>query len=120
MDVLNPIPQQDKNWAMFCHLSALSGLLLPIPFANIIAPLILWSMKKDQSSFVNDQGKEALNFQLSMSIIMIVCGLLFFLVLPLIALGLLAILNVVLVIIAGIKANEGVSYRYPFSFRFIY
>jgi uncharacterized Tic20 family protein len=114
---------QDKdarNWGMICHLAALSGYI--IPFGNVIGPLIVWAMKKDEYPFVDDQGKEALNFQLTMSIVGLVGILMIFtIIFAVIAIPLLAALCIfmlVMIIVASIKANEGVPYRYPLTIRF--
>jgi len=119
MEVISPLSYDEKKWAMFCHLSALSGLVLPIPFASIIAPLIIWSIKKEESGFIDDQGKEALNFQISMMIYMLCCIPLVFIVIGIPLLAGLAILNVILVIIASVKANSGENYRYPLAMKLI-
>ncbi len=109
---------------MWCHLSALSGLV--IPFGNIIGPLIIWQMKRIEYPSVDEHGKESLNFQLSVLIYlvggavlafigMLICiGWLLFPVLIALHFGAL-----ILAVIAGIKANDGVSYRYPFNLRLI-
>ena len=112
---------QDKNarnWGMFCHLSALL-FLIGIPFAHILAPLIIWMLKKDEHPFINEQGKEALNFQISMTIYLFISLILVLLVIGIVLLFAIAILDVVLVIIASINASEGKTYRYPLSIRFI-
>ena len=108
-----------KMWAMFCHLSALSGYL-GVPFGNILGPLIIWLIKKDDFAFVNDQGTESLNFQISITIYSIVAGLLvclgglgLFLLIP------LGIFGLVMVIIASISVNKGTAYRYPLCIRLI-
>lgn len=115
---------EERQWGMFAHLSALAGLI--IPFGNLIGPLVVWMMKRDTMPFVADQGKESLNFQITVSILctillilgvvlsIVFIGVLFF---PLVALIGLAAL--VLSVIGGIKANEGTAYRYPFSVRLI-
>src|SRR5687767_11747875 len=59
--------QQSRLWGMLCHLSALAGFVVPF-FGCIIGPLVVWLIKKDEFPFVNDQGKESLNFQISMTI----------------------------------------------------
>lgn len=107
-----------RTWGMLCHLTSLSALL-GIPMGNIIGPLVVWLIKKEEFPFVDDQGKESLNFQLSFLLYYIISGLLVFLLIGILLLPALAILNFVLVIIASIKANEGVFYRYPFTIRFI-
>ena len=68
--------KQERTWAMLCHLGAFAGLIFP--FANIFAPLVIWLIKKDESLFVEDQGKESLNFQISMTIYCVVAAILTF------------------------------------------
>jgi uncharacterized Tic20 family protein len=118
------IDQQNRTWAMLCHLSALAGLI--IPFGNIIGPLVVWLVKKDEMPIVNEYGKESLNFQISMSIYIIaagiVAGILSFIVVgvflfPLI--GLVGLVDLVLVVIASLQANKGIAYHYPFTLRLV-
>ena len=108
---------EERQWAMFTHLSALFGLV--IPFGSIIGPLVMWLVKKDTMPFVNDQGKEALNFNITMAIAAIVCWILIFILIGILLLPLLVIFWLVFVIIATIKANEGTVYRYPFALRLV-
>ncbi len=125
MNDINPAPvgaessvsADERLWGMIAHLSALAGFI--IPFGNIAGPLIVWMIKKDAMPFVDDQGKESLNFQITVTIAAIIAAVLIvfligFLLLP--AVGLAAL---VFTVIAGIKANEGVAYRYPFTLRLI-
>ena len=108
-----------KMWAMFCHLSALA-MFTSIPFANIIGPLIIWLIKKDDFAFVDDQGKEALNFQISLSIYSLVSAVtLCFPPLFIVIILALMITNLVFIIIASIAANNGQAYRYPLSLRLV-
>jgi hypothetical protein len=110
---------QDRTWGMICHLSALA-MFTCIPFANIIAPLIVWLVKGKESSFVQDQGKEAVNFQITMSIISLILVVLNFIVPRIGMLGFIVlIVNVVFIIIAGLQAKQGNAYRYPFAIRLI-
>lgn len=113
------INKDAKMWAMFCHLAGLA-LFTSIPFANIIGPLIIWLIKKDDYTFVNDQGKEALNFQISIAIYVLVSlvTLCFPPLFALIALALMVV-NVVFIIIASIESNKGTAYRYPLSLRLV-
>src|SRR5699024_9637063 len=67
-----PGPKDARNWAMWCHLSALSGLV--VPFGNVLAPLILWQMKRNEMPSVEEHGKESLNFQLSALIYLLAGG----------------------------------------------
>ena len=118
---VSPPPSSSSNdvkmWAMFCHLSALAGYL--IPFGNIIGPLVIWQMKKNEFPIVDDQGKEALNFQMSVAIAALVCFRLMFAVVGFFLLMAVGITNLVFIIIAGLRANQGEAYRYPFSLRLI-
>jgi uncharacterized Tic20 family protein len=110
--------KQANTWAMFCHLSALS-LFLGIPLGHIIAPLIIWLVKKDEFAFVDEQGKESLNFQISMTIYAAVAGLLCFALIGIPLLIIIGVADIVLVIIASVKANQGEKYQYPFTIRVI-
>lgn len=102
---------------MFCHFAAFLGLVFP--FGNLLGPLIVWQIKKELDPFVDEQGKEALNFQISVSLAAILCVLLMVVVIGFPLLALVSIGALVLTIIAGIKVNEGQPYRYPFSWRLL-
>jgi uncharacterized protein len=109
---------KDKQWAMASHLGALS-VYIGIPLGHIIIPLVIWLSKKQESPLVEDQAKESLNFQLTVSIF----GLIF-LVFSLILIGIpfliaTGLLHIVFTIIATIAVDKGKSYRYPINFRFI-
>ncbi|UCF00469.1 MAG: DUF4870 domain-containing protein [Planctomycetota bacterium] len=97
--------------AMLCHLLAI--------FTAFIGPLIIWLMKKDDDPFINDQGKEALNFQITVLIAMIASGLLSFVCIGFILMPLVWIVDLVFCIIASIKASGGQAYRYPLSIRLV-
>ncbi|HZS04450.1 MAG TPA: DUF4870 domain-containing protein [Blastocatellia bacterium] len=114
---MQPITQDERTFGMLAHLSALSGYI--IPFGNIIGPLVIWLIKKDQSRFVDDQGKESLNFQISVTIYAIIAGLSILVLVGILLLPAVALFGLIMTIIAGIKANEGVPYRYPLTIRFI-
>lgn len=108
-----------KQWSMFCHLAALAGYL-GIPFGNILGPLIIWLIKRDEFPLVNQNGKESINFQISMTIYALVCGPLVCLAgIGFILLAAVGIVNLVFVIIAAIKVNGGVDYKYPLCIRFL-
>ncbi len=106
-----------RNWAMMSHLSALSGYF--IPFGNILGPLIIWYTKKDTSVFIEEQAKEALNFQLTMTIAYIASALLIVVVIGIFLLIFLGVYGLVMMIIAAIKSSDGEDYRYPYTIRFI-
>lgn len=123
------IPAEERQWAMFAHLSALLGGLVTAGWAFSIGcflgPLIIWLMKRETMPFVADQAKEALNFNITLAAIMLVLllvgvltlGIGFLIAVPLMLLIGLAAL--VFIVMAAIKSNEGVAYRYPVSVRLI-
>jgi uncharacterized Tic20 family protein len=124
----NPPPNpesQARMWAMFCHLSALMACL-GVPFGNIIGPLIIWQIKKNEFPSVDAHGKAALNFQITVTLAIFVGAavavvLSFFcvgyLLIPLVAL--IGLAGMIFAIIAGIKANNGETYKYPCSLEFV-
>ncbi len=114
---MQAITKDERTMAMLCHLLALSGYV--IPFGNIIGPLIIWLLKREQSWFIDDQGKESLNFQISLIIYSIIAGLSILVLIGIVLLPLILLAGLILVIVAAIKANEGVAYRYPFTIRLI-
>ena len=109
--------KQERTWAMLCHLGALAGFI--IPFGNVIAPLVIWLVKKNESDLVDDQGKESLNFQITLAIGYLICIPLIPLVIGIFLAIALAIYGLIMLIIAAMKANEGQKYRYPFAIRLI-
>ncbi len=117
------ITKDEKQWAMLAHLSAL--IALGAGALTFLGPLIVWQVKKDESEFVAQHGKEALNFQLTVffgalilvAISVATCGAALIVTVPLLAA--LGIYNVVMVILAGMKANEGEAYEYPATIRLI-
>ena len=111
------ISKDARMWAMFCHLAGLCGYIIPV-VGNIVGPLVLWQLKKDEP-FVDDQGKEALNFQISMTIYAFISVLLMVLCVGIFLLIAVGIANLVFLLIAAVKANDGQRYRYPLAIRFI-
>ncbi len=110
-------PDKDaRNWAMICHLSGLVGFVMP--FGNVLGPLIVWAIKKDDHPFINDQRKEALNYQLTMTLCLIVSAILILVVIGILLISVLCIYILFMIIIASINANDGVYYRYPLTIRF--
>ncbi len=108
---------QERQWALICHLSGLSGYF--IPFGNLIIPIIIWSMKKDEMPMVDAHGKEVINFQISFTIWVIIATIFVFILIGLPVLITLIVLQVVFVIIAALKADRGELYHYPMTIRFI-
>ncbi|MEH6567343.1 MAG: DUF4870 domain-containing protein [Halopseudomonas sp.] len=112
-----PSPQA-RQWALIAHLSGFLACVLP-GIGQLIGPLIVWQLKKDEDPFIDDQGKEALNFQITVSLLMLLSFVLMLVVIGFFLMGLVAIGAIVLMIIAAIKSNEGIAYRYPFCWRVI-
>lgn len=107
----------EKQWAMFAHLSALAGCI--IPFGSIIGPLVIWQIKKNEMPFVDDQGKEALNFQITAAIAALVSVALIIVLIGFLLIWAVAIADLVFIILAAIAANNGTAYRYPVALRLI-
>lgn len=118
MESIDTLSKDERLWGMLCHLLAFSGYLIPY-FGNVLGPLIIWMIKKDEMPFVDDQGKESLNFQLTMLIAFTVSFILMFVFIGFVLFGVLVIFQIVVIIMASIKANDGVKYRYPYTIRFI-
>lgn len=111
------VNNEERTMSMLCHLSALAMFI--IPFGSVLGPLIVWLIKKDQYVEVDRQGKDALNFHLSMLIYSIIGGILIFLLVGIFVLIILAILRLLFIIIASIKSNSGERFEYPLSMKFI-
>jgi uncharacterized Tic20 family protein len=107
-----------RTWCVACHLSALAGFVIP-GAGHILGPLIVWLIKRADSSEIDAHGKEALNFQISMLIYYVVAGVLCLVLIGFALLAILHVLNVVFVIIAALRASEGQMYRYPLTLRLI-
>jgi len=111
------LSKEEKNTAVIMHLSILSGLIVPI--AGLIVPVIIWALKRNESPYIDEQGKEIINFMLN-----ILIGGIFITLLCLILVGFLLMVPYVLYIIivpiiAAVKCSDGAYYKYPFIFRFI-
>jgi uncharacterized protein len=124
------VQTNDRAWNVVCHLSALIALV-GIPFGHILGPLIIWLVRKGDSPSTDAHGKEALNFQISVTIyglvaVAVTVGLMLvligFLLLPLLIVGLIVVplVDMVFVILAAVKASNGELYRYPFTLRLIH
>jgi len=122
------ISADQRQWAMFAHLSAIAGAVLTSGiggWGTFLGPLIIWLVKKDRMPFVDDQAKEALNFNITVAIVFFALWVLVFVTLGiglLIAIPAWFVIGIawlVFTIIAAIKANDGVAYRYPFTMRLV-
>lgn len=113
----NQFSTEETTWGMICHFSAFVFFLIPL--GNIIGPLVVWILRKKQFPFVMDQGKESLNFQLSMTLYALVSSLLISVMIGVVLLVIIGIITIVFTIVAGIKAKDGIYYRYPFTLNII-
>ena len=107
-----------RTWNVLCHATALAGFFVPWA-GHILGPLIVWLAKRSDSPEIDEHGKESLNFQISMLIYNVIAGVLCLVLIGFIMLAILHILNLVLVIVASIKASEGKFFRYPITIRLI-
>jgi uncharacterized Tic20 family protein len=112
------VSSEIRNWSVLCHASALSGLFFHV-LGFLLGPLIVWLIKRDSSSEIDVNGKESLNFQISMLIYHIIALVLCFVLIGIPILIALYIADIVFVIIASVKTSNGESYRYPLTIRFI-
>jgi len=107
-----------RTWCAFIHASALLCVIFHFP-GHLLAPLILWLIKRDDAPELDAHGKEAVNFQISMLIYNIVAAIFCLVLIGFAFLVVLWVLNTVFVIIAAIQASDGKFYRYPMTIRFI-
>lgn len=122
----NPVPEtppiaasaDERTWAMIAHFAALGAFIIPV-VGGIIGPLIVWLAKRDQSAFVGEAAKEALNFNISVVLAGVACVVLVFVFIGIPLSAALFAFWLIMTVIAGIKASEGVHYRYPVSLRLV-
>lgn len=115
------VSRDARTWAMWCHLAGLAWMLVwlvPI-IGGVVGALVVWQIKRDEDAFIDEQGKEALNFQISMLIYWLVAMALCLTCIGFVLVPIVAALDVIFAIVAAIKAGQGQSYRYPMSIRFI-
>lgn len=113
-----PALKEDRQMLMLMHFSQL--LFIATAVGGIIVPIILWQLKKDEIHNMDEQGKEIVNFQISLFIYYIACLPLIFLLIGIPLLGAVALINIIFPIMYGIKANNGEEFiRYPLTIRFI-
>lgn len=120
---------EERNWAMAAHLCGLlwaaggTGLIF-IPFGSLalftmLGPLIIWRTKGQAMPYVAEQAKEALNFQITVFLLALLCAALMFVLIGFVLLWALGLADLILVIIAAIQASDGKAYRYPCSLRLV-
>jgi len=112
------VSKEEQNWAMICHLSALAGFL--IPFGNIVGPLIVWLIKRAEMPMVDVHGKEAINFQITVSIAMVICIVLMLVLIGFLLAFIVGLGALVLTVMAAVKVSNGeFGYRYPLTIRLL-
>lgn len=110
--------KEQRTWALAAHLASFA--LYVFPFAgNLLGPLIVWLIKKDEMPFVDDQAKESINFQITVTIVYLIAVALACTPLGWVLIPAVAVYSVVMAVIAAIKANEGIHYRYPLTLRLL-
>lgn len=107
-----------RTWAMLCHVAGLAGYVIPI-VGSIFGPLVLWLLKRDEDPFIDDQGREALNFQINLILYYIIAGILVLVLFGFLLLLLIPLYQIVMIIVAAIKSHEGEAFRYPLILRFL-
>ena len=115
--VLATSAQSEKTAAMLCHLTALAGVVIPL--GNILGPRIVWLVKRDESPLVDREGKESLNFQISMSIYAIISAFFILIFIGFPMLVIVGLVDLILTIVAAVKISNGETYAYPFTMRFL-
>jgi uncharacterized Tic20 family protein len=121
-EVSKEVNKDARMWAMICHLAAFAGLVIPV-VGCIVGPLIVWQIKKEEFPFVDEQGKEAVNFQISMSLYLLISAIIW-IPLSFVCIGVfipvaISVVDLVFLLIAAVKSNNGFHYRYPLCIRFI-
>jgi uncharacterized protein len=107
-----PPPTKDEtNMAMLIYILGI--------FTGFIGPLILWLVKKNESAFINDQGKEVLNFQITAFLAYVVCIILMFVIIGIFLIPVVMICYLVFLILGALKVNKGIAYRFPFALRLL-
>lgn len=108
---------QSRTWEVLCHLPSFTGWAFP--FGNIFGPLVVWLLKHAESPDIDHHGKEAMNFQLSVTLYLLLLVPFCFVLIGIPFVIMLVVLDVVLTIVAAVKASTGQPYRYPLTIRFI-
>ena len=117
MKEIRELSESERNWAMFCHLSAFAGFFFPC--GGIIGPLICWLSRKDESRWVDQNGKASLNFQISILLYMVLAVPLCIIIIGIPIVIFLVFLKVICILIASVKASKGEEFKYPVTIPFI-
>lgn len=111
-------PREARTWAMLGHVAGLLGFVVPI-VGSIFGPLLVWLIKRETHPFVDDQGREALNFQINIFLYYFLGGLLVLLLVGFLVLLLIPLYQVVMILVAAIQSQDGKPFRYPLILRFV-
>ncbi len=107
----------DKQWALIAHLGTLAGYVIPL--GNIIVPLVIYVSKKDESEFVREHARESLNFQLTLTLLVVIAVITVVLMVGILFLIILPVINLIFVILAALAIDRGEFYRYPIAIKFV-
>ncbi|MBB1319317.1 DUF4870 domain-containing protein [Shewanella sp. SR43-4] len=116
-ELTDTLSKDAKNMGLLVHAASFVGYIFPL--GSVLGPLIIWLMKRDEFEFVNQCGKNCINFKLSLMIYALVSGILIFIGVGVLLLAALALLDIVCTIIAMVKASDGKAYQYPLTIRFL-
>jgi uncharacterized Tic20 family protein len=120
MEEVKQLSETERNWAMFCHLSAFAGMPgLFFPFGSVLGPLICWLSRKDESAWVDENGKAAMNFNLSILLYILLVSPLCLIKIGFLIIGFIETFKVICIIIASVKASKGEKFKYPLAIPFI-
>ena len=109
----------ERNWAVFCHLGGFAGLVVP-GVGQVLGPLVLWLVRRDQSAYVDHHGREAVNFQISMTLYALVAAALIWVLIGLVLIFVVLGVQFVFMVLASVAASQGEFYRYPLTLRLIH
>ncbi len=116
---MNPVVDQNaRMWGTLCHVAGLATYV-GVPFAGIVAALVIWLIKREEHPFIEDQGRESLNFQISVGIYSLVCIPLMFILVGFLLIFAVGVFHLVCRIMAIISANRGEPFRYPLTIRLV-
>ena len=117
-DVPHPdVSEEERTWGVLAHAGGFAGLA--VPFGNVVAPLVVWLAKRDESRFVDENGVRALNFQLTWSIILFATVLSVLIAVGVVLFPLAMLAWLILTVLGTVKASEGEVYDYPLTIHFV-
>jgi uncharacterized Tic20 family protein len=107
--------REERQWAMLCHVSAM--LMYVTAIGGLVAPFVIWLLKREEMPFVADQGKETINFQITILLALAASVVLMLVVVGFVVFWALLAFHFIVTLVAAVKVTEGVAYRYPFCWR---